>query len=65
MGVRTMRRPRNLENTLKAFQPKNIERTAGRMFVGLLIVQAVLFLASLALVGGIIYVAWHFIAKHW
>lgn len=35
------------------------------MFTVLSVVWAVMFILSLALIGAVVYVAWHFIQKFW
>ena len=43
----------------------NTEKTIKRTFAVVLTLWVVSVLASLALLGGIVYVAWHFISKLW
>ena len=43
----------------------NIKKTATRGFVVVFAVWAAWAIFSLALLGGVIYVAWHFISKFW
>jgi len=43
----------------------NTEKTIKRTFAVVLTLWVVTVLASLALLGGVVYVAWHFISKLW
>lgn len=47
------------------FDNKSIEKVVRRTFIGAIIVWGLGMILSLALTGGIIYVAYHFISKFW